>query len=157
MMTEEQKSKVAELKSAIAASATRAEGAPREVRVAVLSLKRELRLTGTTARELASELGVHETTLCRWEREAGGSDAAGRRRRGRAAPKRQDRAAPKGKGRSARFRVVEVTPTVTSATPTAVPSVKLPARGLRVAHAPSGLVVDGLDVETLAVLLRRIS
>ena len=30
-------------------------------------------------------------------------------------------------------------------------------RGLRVAHAPSGLVVDGLDVETLAALLRRMS
>ena len=39
----------------------------------------------------------------------------------------------------------------------AVPSVKLAARGLRVAHAPSGLVVDGLDVETLATLLRRMS
>ena len=38
MMTDEQKSKVAELKSAIA-EATRAEGAPREVRVAAVSLK----------------------------------------------------------------------------------------------------------------------
>ena len=28
---------------------------------------------------------------------------------------------------------------------------------LRVAHAPSGLVIDGLDVETLAALLRRMS
>jgi hypothetical protein len=31
------------------------------------------------------------------------------------------------------------------------------SRGLRVAHAPSGIVVDGLDVETLAALLRRLS
>ena len=30
-------------------------------------------------------------------------------------------------------------------------------RGLRVAHAPSGLVIDGLDVETLAALLRRMA
>jgi hypothetical protein len=30
-------------------------------------------------------------------------------------------------------------------------------RNLRVAHAPSGLVIDGLDVETLAALLRRMS
>jgi hypothetical protein len=28
---------------------------------------------------------------------------------------------------------------------------------LRVAHAPSGLVIDGLDVESLAALLRRMS
>jgi len=30
-------------------------------------------------------------------------------------------------------------------------------RSLRVAHAPSGLVIDGLDVESLAALLRRMS
>jgi hypothetical protein len=30
-------------------------------------------------------------------------------------------------------------------------------RGLRVAHGPSGLVIDGLDVETLAELLTRMS
>lgn len=30
-------------------------------------------------------------------------------------------------------------------------------RSLRVAHAPSGLVIDGLDVQTLAELLRRMS
>ena len=29
--------------------------------------------------------------------------------------------------------------------------------GLRVAHAPSGLVIDGLDVESLAALLQRMS
>src|SRR5580704_18121148 len=70
MMTDEQKSKVAELKSVIAAGTT-AEGAPREVRVAAVSLKGELRRTGTTARALAGALGVHESTLCRWEREVG--------------------------------------------------------------------------------------
>ena len=39
MMTDEQKSKVAELKAAIAASAPTAGGAPQEVRVAALALK----------------------------------------------------------------------------------------------------------------------
>jgi hypothetical protein len=167
MMTDEQKSTVAGLKRAIAA-ATREDGAPREVHRVVVSLKRELRRTGTTARELAAALGVHESTLCRWEREvgsdvgvaarntmvAGGSAKAPeetadgrRRRRGRAGPKRKDRAA--------RFRMIEVT---TPAKPAAVvTSARLAAQSLRVAHAPSGLVVDGLDVETLAVLLRRMS
>jgi hypothetical protein len=152
MMTDEQKSKVAELKSVIAA-ATTAEGAPREARVAAVAVKRDLRRTGTTARELAGELGVHESTLCRWEREVGGGSVVVAR------GKRRGRAVPKGQGRGARFRMVEVTTaTVTPATPTtAAPSVTLAARGLRVAHAPSGLVVDGLDVETLAALLRRMS
>ena len=40
----------------------------------------------------------------------------------------------------------------------AAAAVPAPAgRGLRAAHAPSGLVIDGLDVETLAALLRRMS
>jgi hypothetical protein len=54
---------------------------------------------------------------------------------------------------------VEVTPAVAMPTsPTsAVTSVQPASRCLRVAHAPSGLVVDGLDVETLAALLRRMS
>jgi hypothetical protein len=38
-----------------------------------------------------------------------------------------------------------------------VPAAVSMPRGLRVAHAPSGLVVDGLDVETLAALLRRMA
>jgi len=157
-MTDEQKSKVAELKSAIA-EATTAEGAPREVRVAVVSLKGELRRTGTTARELAGALGVHESTLCRWEREVGGGCAVKGRGVVGGGGKRRSRAAPKSRGRGARFRMVEVTAaTVTPTRPTAsAPSVKLAARGLRVAHAPSGLVIDGLDVETLAALLRRMS
>jgi hypothetical protein len=48
-------------------------------------------------------------------------------------------------------------PATPTAPMTAVTSLTSVTRGLRVAHAPSGLVVDGLDVETLAVLLRRMS
>jgi hypothetical protein len=148
MMTDEQKLKVAELKGAIAAVTT-AEGAPREVRAAVVSLKGELRRTGTTARELARALSVHESTLCRWERDVGDGIVVAR-------GKRRVRAAPKSPGCAAQFRMVEVT--AATATPrSAMPSVPVAARGLRVAHAPSGLVVDGLDVETLAALLRRMS
>ena len=147
MMTDEQKSKVAELKSAIAATTT-ADGAPREVRVAVVSLKGEVRRTGTTARELAGALGVHESTLCRWEREVG----EGRR------AKRPARAVPRSRGHAAGFRRVEVTGTsMTTRSTVTAPREQPAARGLRVAHAPSGLVVDGLDVEMLAALLRRMS
>jgi hypothetical protein len=156
MMTDEQKSRVAELKSAIAA-ATTADGAPRQVRVAAVSLKGELRRTGTTARELAGALGVHESTLCRWEREVGGGVTARGEVGGRG--ERRGRGAPKRRRHAARFRMVEVT-TATAPTTTpreALASVGLAPRGLRVAHAPSGLVVDGLDVETLAALLRRMS
>ena len=158
MMTDEQKSKVAELKSAIA-GATPADGAPREVRVAVVSLKGELRRAGTTARELAGALGVHESTLCRWEREVGGGGVVTPRRKVGPRGKRQVGGRPGRRGRGAGFRMVEVTATtVAPTTPrAAVASVRLAAQGLRVAHAPSGLVIDGLDVETLAALLRRMS
>jgi len=158
MMTEEQRSKVAELKSAIA-GATTADGAPHEVRVAAVSLKGELRRTGTTARELAGALGVHESTLCRWEGEVGGGGTAAVRGEVADRGRRKGSAAPKSRRRAARFRMVEVTTaTVAPTTPrAAMPSVRLAAQGLRVAHAPSGLVVDGLDVETLAALLRRMS
>ena len=54
-MTDEQKSKVAALKSAITASGPASAGAPAEVRAAVLALKEELRQAGTTARELAKD------------------------------------------------------------------------------------------------------
>src|SRR5512132_1115997 len=70
MMTDEQRAKVAELKAAIAASTPTTGGAAPEVRRAVLTLKRELRREGTTARVLAAALGVHETTLCRWEQDS---------------------------------------------------------------------------------------
>lgn len=158
MMTDEQKSRVAELRSAIAAVTT-ADGAPRNVRVAAVSLKGELRRTGTTARELAGALGVHESTLCRWEREVGGGGVVTTRGEVGGRSQRRGRSAPKARGHAARFRMVEVTTaTAPPRTPRdAVPSVTLAPRGLRVAHAPSGLVVDGLDVETLAALLRRMS
>jgi hypothetical protein len=142
MMTEGQKSKVAELRSAIAASAPTT-GAPREVRAAALVLKEELRQTGITARVLAKALGIHETTLCRWQQDG----HSGR-----------EPAVPTKRGRGASFRVVHVT--APGATPARVASVAVTApssRGLRVAHAPSGLVIDGLDVETLAALLQRMS
>lgn len=145
MMTDEQRSKVAALKAALTASTPTTGGAPREVRVAVLALKRELRREGTTARELAAALGLHETTLCRWEHDRGASG-------------RLEVRAKRGRGPSASFREVHV------AAPDATPAklvgaaVTTPmARSLRVAHAPSGLVIDGLDVETLAELLGRMS
>jgi hypothetical protein len=145
MMTDDQRSRAAELKAAIAASGPATGGAPPWVRAAALALKEELRQTGTTARVLAQALGVHETTLCRWQHD-GGSDG------GPMVSAKGDQA------RGAGFRMVHVAAPdaklgrVISAAATA-PMV----RGLRVAHAPSGLVVDGLDVETLAALLRRMS
>jgi hypothetical protein len=143
MMTDEQQSKVAELKAAITGSTSTAGGAPHEVRVAVLALKRELRRSGTTARALAAALGVHETTLCRWER-------APEARRGSKVPSKS--------GRGGSFRMVQLTgPDRTLARDAAVSAAVPMPRGLRVAHAPSGLVVDGLDVETLAALLRRMA
>jgi transposase-like protein len=168
-MTDEERSRVLELKATIAATATTPSGAPREVRETVVVLKKRLRRSGTTARALALMLGVHETTLCRWEREA--RDGGGRSGRGRQrTPSRRASgfravevvaspapmtsalasAPPAKRGRSASLRTVTASarPTVLS-----VP----PPRGLRVAHAPSGLVVEGLDVETLAALLRRLS
>ncbi len=139
MMTDEQQSKVAELKAAIAASTPTAGGAPQRVRTAVLTLKKELRGAGTTARELAAALGIHETTLCRWERD-------GVMRRGATGS-----SAKKERGRGAGFRMVRV------ASPAWSSGSAAPSGSLRVAHAPSGLVVDGLDVESLALLLRRMS
>lgn len=150
MMTDDQRSKVAALKAAIAASATTREGTPTGVRAEVVALKEELRRDGVTARELAASVGVHESTLCRWELETV--------RRRALVPVVENKA----RGRSAGFRRVhlaEAAATSTSA-PSSSSSMQAPitsARGLRVAHAPSGLVVDGLDVETLVVLLRRMS
>src|SRR4051794_22902461 len=69
MMTEKQQSKVAELKATIAATVATASGTPKEVRSATVALTKELRRSGTTARALAVELGVHETTLSRWKRD----------------------------------------------------------------------------------------
>jgi hypothetical protein len=147
MMTQEQTSKVVELKAQIAATATRPTGAPEEVREAVVVLKKELRCAGTTARELAAALGLHETTLCRWERERGRMP----RKPARAQVQRST-----GAGASS-FRAVQLTALDTSSPASQSRASETPSRGLRVAHAPSGLVVDGLDVETLAALLRRMS
>ena len=147
MMTDEQKSRVAELKAAIAGSDRAAGGAPWEIRAAVLVLKQELRRAGTTARVLASALGIHETTICRWERERG-ADGAGAVRRW------SERSTPVAtqRGRRASFRMVQVVAQEKS------PAVSSPApRGLRAAHPPSGIVIEGLVVETLAALLRRMS
>ena len=144
-MTDDQKSKVAELKALIAATATTSEGAPAKVRAIAVGLKKELRQAGITARALAAAIGVHETTLCRWEKDPVMT-------RGRPAVKKT----PQG---SAGFRVVQmaVSPSTTAPSLSAAQAGATPTRGLRVAHAPSGLVIDGLDIDTLAVLLRRMS
>jgi hypothetical protein len=136
-MTGEQKSKAMELKATIATTWGMVSGAPIEVREEVVGLKKEVQRGGTTARELAKVLGLHESTLCRWEREVralGGPTA-----RGRAA---------------ASFRMVKVA--VADSAERGSGSMS-PIGGLRVAHAPSGLVIDGLDVESLAALLQRMS
>jgi len=145
MMTDEQRAKVAALKAAIAASTPTTGGAPREVRIAVLALKRELRREGTTARVLAAALGIHETTLCRWEHDRGASG-------GREVRALRDR------GPSASFCEVQVAASDATPAKSVARAVTTPmAQSLRVAHAPSGLVIDGLDVETLAELLGRMS
>ena len=147
MMTDEQQSKVEELRAAIATTAATASGAPQEVRTATLALKRELNGAGMTARMLATALGIHETTLSRWGRE----DA---RRDGPTASSRPASLARKERGAGAGFRMVRLgTPAQSAVSSRSVASVVR----LRVAHAPSGLVIDGLDVETLAALLRRMS
>ena len=147
MMTDEQRSRVAKLKAAIAASDRKTGGAPQAVRGAVLVLRQELRAVGTPARALAVMLGVHETTLCRWGRE---SETEPLTRP--ATPTSSGAHGPRGRRGDAGFRVVQVSAQARSAA-----LVSPTAGGLRVAHAPSGIVVDGLDVETLAALLRRLS
>lgn len=134
MLTEEQKAKAVELKAEMATKAGRA---------AVVELKKEVRRGGATARELATVLGLHESTLCRWEREVRASGGAKRRKR------------QSGQGESM-FRVVQVAaPERRSVQSACAPG---PSGGsLRAAHTPSGLVIDGLDVETLVVLLQRVS
>lgn len=143
MMTDEQRLRVAKLKAAIAAAATTRERTPTEVRSAAVALKEQLRGDGITARALAGWVGVHESTLCRWERETSA----------RAETETQAR------GRGAGFRLVHVAAVSpsTSAPRSSSSTAVRAGPGLRVAHAPSGLVIDGLDVETLAVLLRRMS
>jgi DNA-binding transcriptional regulator YiaG len=147
MMTGEQKSKVAVLKAEIAATA--GAGTPLTVRTAVVALKQELRREGVTARALAKAVGVHESTLCGWEQQRG--------------TLRDPAVARRARKRGAGFRVVQIAE-ATATSMSALSSSSSPerastplGRGLRVAHAPSGLVVDGLDVEMLAALLERMS
>ena len=147
MMTGEQKSKVAVLKAEIAATA--GAGTPLTVRTAVVALKQELRREGVTARDLAKAIGVHESTLCGWERPSG--------------TRREPTVARRARKRGAGFRVVQIADT-TATSKGAPSSSSLSVRastpstyGLRVVHAPSGLVVDGLDVELLAALLKRMT
>lgn len=139
MMTDGQKSRAMELKARIATTSGMLSGAPVEVREEVVGLKQEVQRGGTTARELAKVLGLHESTLCRWEREVRTLD--GQKTRGRAASS---------------FRMVKVAAAETRSAGH-VAGLMSSGGGLRVAHAPSGLVIDGLDVESLAVLLQRMS
>lgn len=148
MMTEKQKARVFELKERLEETAATPSGAPVEVREAVLELAQELGRSGVTARALAAVLGLHETTLSRWKRDRQAVPRGRRRPSG-------SRAASV---RHAGFRVVELAAPQAKAkpmTPAAEPGPA--ARALRVAHAPSGLVIDGLDVESLAALLQRLS
>jgi hypothetical protein len=151
MMTGDQRSRVATLKAQIAATA--GAGTTLTIRAAAVALKQELRRDGITARALAASVGVHESTLCGWERAAvtrpGPVVVAAAK------------GAKKTRSRGAGFRRVEIAAAVATNT-RAVPSSLFQApmtstRGLRVAHGPSGLVIDGLDVETLAALLTRMS
>jgi DNA-binding transcriptional regulator YiaG len=148
MMTGEQKSKVAVLKAEIAATA--GAGTPLKVRTTVVALKQELRREGVTARDLARAIGVHESTLCGWERKRG--------------TRRDPGVVTKARKRGAGFRVVQIAEATatskgapSSSSSLAVRASTSSGHGLRVVHAPSGLVVDGLDVEMLAALLKRMT
>lgn len=129
MMTEQQRAKAAVLRSAVVAAAGTATGTPLAARDAAIALARDVAASGGTAQELAATIGVHPSTLSGWKRDAAVRHAA-----------------------TSRFREVRVE----SAAPV-VRSVAPAPRALRVAHAPSGLVIDGLDVETLAALLRSLA
>ena len=144
-MTDDQKSKLDALKAVIAATAKTPAGTPVKVRATALELKRELRRAGIRARALAAAIGVHETTLCRCEKDP--------------VMTRDRPAAKKTHRRSAGFRVVQmaVSPSPIVPSLSAAQTGATPARGLRVAHRPSGLVIDGLDIETLAALRDRLA
>lgn len=135
MLTEEQKSKAVELKAEVATVVGRA---------AVVELKGDVRRGGGTARELARVLGVHESTLCRWEREV--RAARGQKRRRQEGSSQDD----------SKFRLVKIAAPERPSAPCA-PAMGPAGARLRVAHAPSGLVIEGLDVEALVKLLQRMS
>lgn len=150
MMTGAQRAKAKRLRAAIAATAATKDGAPRDVRQEAITLRKEVQQEGTTACTLAAALGVHPTTLYRWEREEGAQE-------------------------SSALDVFQRVQVVASAEPRALPpaeasmvpvmsaraaSPKLRgegASGLRVVHVPSGLMIEGLDIEALVVLLRRMT
>ena len=71
------------------------------------------------------------------------------------------RVVKKTRSRGAGFRRVEIAAAATTNTGSVPSSLyqapMISTRGLRVAHGPSGLVIDGLDVKTLAALLTRMS
>lgn len=138
MMTEHQKSKASELRAVVAATVDGAAGTPQEAREGAVVLARDVVASGGTAHELAVALGVHPTTLSRWKRESATRRAVAPRARRASTPS---------------FREVRVEPSSSEARRSAAPA----PRALRVAHAPSGLVIDGLDVETLAALLRSLT
>jgi hypothetical protein len=151
MMTGEQKSRVAALKAQIAATA--GAGTPLRIRAVAVVLKQELRRDGITARALAASVGVHESTLCGWERATV--------RRQEPGVVTGERIAKKTRSRGTGFRRVEIAAAAATNTSSVLSSLfqapMTSTRGLRVAHGPSGLVIEGLDVETLAVLLTRMS
>lgn len=133
MAFEKRESVVAEIRRAIAEGVSRPEGVAPEVRRRALDIVRSERAEGRTAASTARLLGVHVTTLSRWARAA----VRGSR-------------AQRGIGSTPKFREVQVTEA-----PVVMPP---PVRsGLRIVHSRSGLVVDGLDVDTVAALLGRLS
>jgi transposase-like protein len=129
-----------ELRAAITQAAKRgdARGVPAAVRRQVLEFVAAERSTrGTTARATAAALGVHETTLSRWAREAREVTSTARAGRG-----------------GVSFRAVRIAEP-TAALAAAPPACRAPV--VRVAHPTSGLVIEGLDIEMLTSLLRSLS
>lgn len=125
---------VANLRRQLRQADGRRDGAPAEVRRQVVELAREERAAGRTVRQLAHALGVHESTVCRWAREAAV-------------------AKPSTSWPESGFSVVTV---AASSPPEPRPESSPRVAALRLVH-PSGLVVEGLDVAGVAALLARLS
>lgn len=108
-------------------NARQAGGVPMETRARAIALMRVGLETKTlSVRELARELGVHEMTIYRWSRDVEAKPPPSESK------KRSKRAA---------FQEVRVV---------AEPS------SIRAAHPASGLVLDAVDVRTMAALLREL-
>lgn len=118
-----------DLRRALAAAREGGHGAPDDLRRRVVDFVREQQGKGRSAKAVYDGLGVHQTTFSRWSR---------------ALPPRRT---PKTDVTS-KFRAVRVT------LPAAPPA---PVTTLRVSHPASGLVLEGVDVETLVTLLARLS